>query len=383
MGSKHQVNTTKILGCFWKNLKHFQKKQNLGGPFYVDENLVGWEFSTKITSYHRREIHTIAEEFKVVHCSNGDSRMHTRHIALYCSRAAMEEHTGEKQIKMQDTNAGQGKKAKAHSQDETVKRAVEKALHKAVATQQQHEKQQKAEREQMSEKATLQHLEQMKQKTLDGLRIALKNMRGLRGAEASASRAMYIRMIQEFTGEKTDRTMHETEERSTKTGSKKKEQHPRHESNSDTSEEEEEESESEEESEEESDEDDLSLITRKKRPAASGFAFSDSEEEDSDSSDDEEEDKTEDNKAKQEKALSKNNNQNQNKNNIHTKKPKNNVVFDEASFLAQAAKLAKAEALHQSKQTSSAVKNNTSRKQQHQHQKPEFILPPKRSEMKF
>ena len=49
---------------------------------------------------------------------------------------------------------------------------------------------------------------------------------------------------------------------------------------------------------------------------------------------------------------------------------------------AEAAKLAKAEALHQSKQTSSAVKNNTSRKQQHQHQQPEFILPPKRSEMK-
>jgi hypothetical protein len=353
-----------------QKIKTFQKKQNLGCPIYnnnksVSKNnknlVIGWEFPAKLTSYHRREVHTIAEELKIVHCSSGDSRMRTRHIALYCSHEIMEELTGcqnqgssSKSANIEGEKGNGGNRKKRGQKDDSVQRAVQKALQKAAAAKQEEEKLRKEQQEKMSEKETLQRLEEDKKKILDVLRTTLKNMRGLRGTEASASRAMYINMIQELTGTDGDMSADMKEKNTSVNNSKKVNTH---ESNSDTSE-------SESESDSDSDDDDLSLITRKKRPVVSGFAFSDSESSSSDDDEVEEED------VKEKEVVTV---QVRKKKKRGKPAPKSDT-FDEISFLANATKAAKEEAARHQQ----SLKKNITNKQKVLQDN--FVLPPKRSE---
>ena len=326
-------------------IKSFQKKQNLGNAIFDNNknnsktaNVIGWEFSTKLTSYHRREIHTLADDMNLVHCSRGDARQHTRHIVLYCSEAIMErENGGAKQDEESNIKGkkgkhgkhGKGKKGKhqlPRKDEEVVQRAVQNALRQAAAAKQQRK----------SSSATRQQLANAKKKTAAGFRATLKNLRHLQGEEAEVTRTLYTQMLQQLGSAELVETTTEEDEALSEEGEDVTEEalvKVQIKSDSDIS--------SEDESE---DEDDLSVL-RRKRPAKTGFAFSESDSEsesdadadaDADSNSGDKSEHVSEQDSVSVKPVS-------NKSIAKKRTKKEQAIFD-ATFLAKAAEMAKKEA---------------------------------------
>ena len=353
-------------------IKLYQMKQNLGHAIYTNtsnqnQKCVGWEFPSKLTSYHRREIHTLADDMNITHCSKGDARQHTRHIALYASPAIMKQLNGG----APQQNQSKGKKGKQQhgENDDEVQRAVQNALRKAAEL----KKQQHLDRNPngKTDNATRQQLVDVKKKTIAGLRASVKSMRHLKGEEAEATRVMYIQMVQRLSGETVETTTEEDEALSEDSEEITKDNDIKitlAKSNSDTS------SSSSEESDDDESDDDLSMIARK-RPT--GFAFSDSDSDSDDVSDEEEEEEEKEKEKVQPVPVVKTQKK--------TKKKKNStkeqIAFDESQFLKEAAQLAKAEAESQKQNLSTTITTEKNVKNAKKTKKEDtFKLPPKKSE---
>ena len=349
----------------------YQMKQNLGHAIYTNtsnqnKKCVGWEFPSKLTSYHRREIHTLADDMNITHCSKGDARQHTRHIALYASPAIMKQLNGG----APQQNQSKGKKGKQQhgENDGEVQRAVQNALRKAAEL----KKQQHLDRNPngKTDNATRQQLVDVKKKTIAGLRASVKSMRHLKGEEAEATRVMYIQMVQRLSGETVETTTEGDEALSEDSEEITKDNDIKitlAKSNSDTS------SSSSEESDDDESDDDLSMIARK-RPA--GFAFSDSDS-DSDDVSDEEEEEEEKEKVQPVPPVVKT----QKKTKKKKKPTKEQIAFDEIQFLKEAAQLAKTEAESQKQNQSSTIATEKNVKKVKKTKKEDtFKLPPKKSE---
>ena len=380
--TKDQVADVKII-------QKFQKKQNLGYSITLDDaptKVVGWEFPNKLTSYHRREIHTIANELKIIHCSRGDSRLHTRHIALYCSNAMMEEGSSEGEKMTIASSKSKSSKTDSKYENEVVQRAVDKEMRRFAAVQQEQAalaKKRKKNGESsssttmkiaFSKEETKKQLEEATKNVMSCLRTTLKSIQLLEGKEASAARAHYTQMIQRLSGE-VETTTEEEE------GEGEEEDGPTTVSNSDTSEEEDDSS-SEEESDDDDDDDDDTVIGRRKN--VTGFIFSDSEEDEESGEESGEGENAEQvaamNIAPTTKTTTKQNKKQQKKKQKQKDQQKQPNTFDEADFLKKAAEIAQKEAARQAMEQQSVSKQETAVKAPKSKNQQKIKLPPKKSE---